>query len=135
MAATTTTTTEKGAAAGSNNGIMDIERTISNSFANVDGAVAAPPSESLRRPVTDEEKQHVDDSSDATAVEDGSAGSPAPDGGMQAWLVVLGAWRRHLSAVLRRGPPSQLLAQPNLVDPRAANLLHVLHGALYRRAL
>ncbi|KAJ6779436.1 hypothetical protein PWT90_10268 [Aphanocladium album] len=94
MAATTTTSPEKGTTAASS-GVMDIERTISNSFANVDGAVSVPPNDGdrLRRPVTDEEKQHIDDSSDATAVEDGSdAGSPAPDGGMQAWLVVLGAW-------------------------------------------
>lgn len=67
----------------------DLERTLSNSFANVDGAVSVPP---VERRVTDEEKQQqIDDNSDATAVDDGQ-NTAAPDGGLQAWLVVLGAW-------------------------------------------
>ncbi|KAJ4153420.1 hypothetical protein LMH87_009907 [Akanthomyces muscarius] len=75
-------------------GVMnDLERTISNSFVNVDGAVSVPPNEKSARVVTDEEsQQQVDDSSDATAVDEGNSGGAAPDGGMQAWLVVLGAW-------------------------------------------
>lgn len=78
-------------------GIMtDLERTISNSFVNVDGAVSVPPNEKSTRVVAhdgDEESQRqVDDSSDATAVDEDKSGGAAPDGGMQAWLVVLGAW-------------------------------------------
>ncbi|OAA71158.1 Major facilitator superfamily domain, general substrate transporter [Cordyceps fumosorosea ARSEF 2679] len=74
-----------------------VERTISNSFVNVDGAVSVPPTEQEKRNqiVDDEERQQqqVDDSSDATAVDDDHQPvSAAPDGGLQAWLVVLGAW-------------------------------------------
>ncbi|KAM3436014.1 hypothetical protein NHJ13734_005291 [Beauveria thailandica] len=90
------TTPEKHSGGGGGGGgvIDDIERTISNSFVNVDGAVSVPPlerKESSR--VRDEERQQqVDDSSDATAVDEHKAGGKAPDGGLQAWLVVLGAW-------------------------------------------
>lgn len=71
----------------------DLERTISNSFVNIDGAVSVPPTEKRPARCTDEERQQqqLDDSSDATAVDEGGGGV-APDGGMEAWLVVLGAW-------------------------------------------
>ncbi|ATY67346.1 MFS transporter, putative [Cordyceps militaris CM01] len=75
-------------------GVMDdLERTISNSFVNIDGAVSVPPTEKRPARCTDEERQQqqLDDSSDATAVDEGGGGV-APDGGMEAWLVVLGAW-------------------------------------------
>ncbi|KAM3539431.1 hypothetical protein ARSEF1564_007648, partial [Beauveria bassiana] len=87
------TTPEKHSGGG---GVMDgIERTISNSFVNVDGAVSVPQLEKRESRVRDEEErqQQVDDSSDGTAVnDDDKAGGKAPDGGLQAWLVVLGAW-------------------------------------------
>lgn len=41
------------------------------------------------------DQRHANDSSDETALEDqpdGKSISSAPDGGLQAWLVVLGAW-------------------------------------------
>lgn len=89
---------------------VDLEKTISNPVVTVNGAVFAPPTDSTpaAQKLHDEEKQHhhhrhnVDDSSDATAANtsqpdndpdaDSKSVAAAPDGGLQAWLVVLGAW-------------------------------------------
>lgn len=160
-------------------GGVDIQRSLSNTIAHVDGAVSVPPTDAeknqavathdINNKIIDEERQ-VDDRSDATAVgdqEDDGSGGAAPDGGLQAWMVVLGAWCasfcsygwinsmstltflffllalrpmsnmvtrcRYFPAILRRRTVAKLLGQSNLVDPRAANLLHVLHGPPRRR--
>lgn len=81
-----------------------LEQTISNTVASVNGAVSYPPAETEKRQqyqdttakLADEEKQQQQhDDSDATAVgdnDDATSVAPAPDGGLEAWLVVLGAW-------------------------------------------
>lgn len=180
MAATFDDGEKNGGVLAVSGGGVDIQRSISNTIAHVDGAVSVPPTDAEKNQATakhdinnkiiDEERQ-VDDRSDATAVddqEDDGSGGAAPDGGLQAWMVVLGAWCasfcsygwinsmstltffsplllalrsmsntvarcRYLPAILRRRTVAQLLGQSNLMDPRTANLLHVLHGPPRRR--
>ncbi|KAJ2972851.1 hypothetical protein NQ176_g6925 [Zarea fungicola] len=104
MAATFDDGEKNGGVLAVSGGGVDIQRSISNTIAHVDGAVSVPPTDAEKNQATakhdinnkiiDEERQ-VDDRSDATAVddqEDDGSGGAAPDGGLQAWMVVLGAW-------------------------------------------
>ncbi|KAJ6787995.1 hypothetical protein PWT90_01107 [Aphanocladium album] len=80
-----------------------LRQTISNTVADVNGAVGYPLPDSERGQhqqtagefANKEKNKRVNDSSDDTVVgdpDDVQSVGAAPDGGLQAWLVVLGGW-------------------------------------------